>query len=178
MKGVIVFRNLLSSILGDPISTLRRTDRVYASHTTGKDSVNCGSQYSPCKTLVYSLGRLQNGGSLFLNGTDSQKHPYTCSTANATTLYISLTISSWYTQAHVSCEISFNSTSSPRLTGSTSPVTELKVILKNLSFIGGAVSCYRLCSVYACGCSFSNCSTALRLNGSVLRNLNRTLESS
>lgn len=163
---------------------LNRTSSVYVSHATGTDKTNCGSHDSPCKTLVYSLGHLLNGGSLFLDGTDTQKHPYTCGPTNKTSVDISLTISSWYAQAHISCEISFHYIP-PGQTGPTlfpgplftsfhQIVTGLRVTLKNLFLIRAVVSCYGVCFVDVSDSIFSNCNTALRLNGSHLRNLNVT----
>ncbi|KAL9984608.1 hypothetical protein ACROYT_G006921 [Oculina patagonica] len=104
---------------GSSIALLKQQNSVYVSHATGTDNASCGSQDAPCKTLVYSIDLLPNGGSLFLNGTDSQKNPYTCAPTNKTRVETSLTISSWYTQAHVSCEISFIWTP-PGQTGSAS----------------------------------------------------------
>lgn len=124
---------------------------------------------------MHSLLHLVSKGSLFLDGTDSSKHPYTCSSFKPN-LTISLTISSWYAQgpqAYVSCEISFRWPSpeqndptpfpGPLFTSFNPDVTELRVTLKNVSFVKGGVRCFGYCSVEVSDSTFSDCHTALRL---------------
>ena len=129
---------------------------------------------------MHSLLRVVNGGSLFLDGTGSSKHPYTCNSSKPI-LKISLTISSWSAkgpQALVSCEISFHWPSpepddptpfpgSP-FTSVNSDETELRVTLKNLSFVKlgrdrCGVRCLGFCVVEVSDSTFSHCDTALFL---------------
>ena len=166
-----------------------RRSSVYVSQADGTDGAYCGSQDAPCKTLVYSLLHIVvNNGSLFLDGTGSSKHPYTCNSSKPI-LKISLTISSWYAkgrQANVSCDISFHGPSPDQndptpfpgspLASFNSDVAELRVALKNLSFVKlgrdrCGVRCFGFCSVEVSDTIFSDCDTALglQLNRSVFR---------
>ncbi|KAJ7391611.1 hypothetical protein OS493_017308 [Desmophyllum pertusum] len=184
---------------GSPLAIVR-SSIIYVSHTTGADDYTCGAKDSPCKTLKFSVDRLVPGGTLFLNGTDSKKHPYTCGPTNTTSVDMSLIIYNWYTQAYVACEIWFRrnppgqtgaapfpgSFSAPPLGNEVEPDPQLIVTLENLSFIQargvrcygvcyieafhlsfirGGLSCDGVCSVYVSDSNFSNCNTALRLNG-------------
>ena len=115
-----------------------------------------------------------------MDGTGSNKHPYTCNSTKPK-LKISLTISSWLAkgpQALVSCEISFRWPSpepddptpfpgSP-FTSVNSDETELRVTLKNLSFVKigrdrCGVQCLGFCFVEVLNSTFSHCDTALSL---------------
>lgn len=131
---------------------------------------------------MHSLLHVVNGGSLLLDGTGSSKHPYTCNSSKPT-IYISLTISSWFAkgpQALVSCEIYWRSSErndptpvpgSP-FTSVNSDATELRVTLKNLSFVKlrgrdrCGVRCSGFCSVEVSDSNFSHCDTALFLQSS------------
>ena len=113
-----------------------------------------------------------------MDGTGSSKHPYTCN-STAPVLKISLTISTWSAkgpQANVSCDISFQwpsqdaSTPFPgsHFTSFNSDVADLRVTLKNLSFVkfGSdrcSVRCFGFCSVEVSDSTFSYCDTALLL---------------
>lgn len=113
-----------------------------------------------------------------MDGTGTSKHPYTCNSSTPV-LKISLTISSWLAkgpQANVSCEISFQwpSQNAPTpfpgspFSSVNSKVTELRVALKNLSFVKlgrdrCGVRCFGFCSVEVSGSTFSHCDTALFL---------------
>ena len=156
-----------------------RRNTVYVSQANGTDGANCGSQDAPCKTLVHSLSHLVDKGSLFLDGTGSKKHPYTCNSSKPILIKMtSLTISNWYAKgpkANVSCEISFQWPSPDQTDSTPSDVTELRVALKNLSFVKlgrdkCGVRCIGSCSVEVSDSIFSDCETALglRLNRSSL----------
>ena len=159
------------------LSTTERTSSsIYVSQANGTDSATCGSQDAPCKTLVHSLLHVVNGGSLFLDGTGSSKHPYTCN-SSMPVLDISLTISSWFArgpQAFISCEISFHWRSPEQnhptpfpgspFTSVNSDATELRVTLKNLSFVDRCgVRCFGFCFVEVSDSNFSFCDRALFL---------------
>ncbi|XP_022799598.1 uncharacterized protein LOC111337534 [Stylophora pistillata] len=138
------------------VSSVATDSPIYVSLTTGKDSRRCGQLKVPCKTLEHSLERVTDGGSLFLDGTDSRDNPYKCGPGTRTIIGKNLRISSWFARAHISCEIRFKLTlpgrTGMRATSSSrsypSPFTNdgletksgLTVTIRDLSFVQSGVT--------------------------------------
>lgn len=151
-----------------------------------------------------------DGGLPLLNGTDSREHPYTCGLREKSiTVYKSLTISNWFARVYISCAIVFTRIppgrtgitptpgvySTPTSDEGVETGSQLRITLKNVSFVRHGVTCYGgfcyfevvnssfvqggltcngSCSVNISNSNFSNCRTALDLKESNVVNLEVT----
>ncbi|KAJ7391335.1 hypothetical protein OS493_019469 [Desmophyllum pertusum] len=78
---------------------------VYVSRF-GNDSNSCGSPSKPCKSIAQAVRQVDWGGSIYLNGTGTEHHPYDCSLPDYHPgIYVnkSLSMKSNYSISHVSC---------------------------------------------------------------------------
>ena len=100
-------------LLSSEAIALSREYDVYVSRYIGKDSSNCGSKATPCRTLARGVEIAVWNGRIFLDGTLSEWDPYTCERnssnnsgirdGNRTTVKVSLKIVAFRYPPRVSC---------------------------------------------------------------------------
>ncbi|XP_032221950.2 uncharacterized protein LOC116604125 [Nematostella vectensis] len=77
---------------------------VYVSRAHGHDTDSCGDNPSmPCKSLTRGFRRLPPGGTLALDGTDTEKDPYDCGSKKSLYINIGFTMVSSKSKACISC---------------------------------------------------------------------------
>lgn len=75
----------------------------------GHDSDTCGSISKPCMSIAHAVRQVESGGSIYLNGAETEHSPYDCSTSETPdyhpAIYVakSLSLKSYYTVPYVSC---------------------------------------------------------------------------
>ena len=100
-------------LLSSEAIALSREYDVYVSRYIGKDSSNCGSKATPCRTLARGVEITVWNGRIFLDGTLSEWNPYTCERnssntsgirdGNLTTVKVSLEIVAFRSPPRVNC---------------------------------------------------------------------------
>ena len=79
----------------------------YVSRFSGKDSTTCGTPLLPCRTINYGLHEVFDGLLVYLDGTGTEKDPYTCQSLNNSHSGIYLTKSVSFvgvkSRAYISC---------------------------------------------------------------------------
>ena len=80
---------------------------IYVSRFNGHDTKTCGKVSLPCRTISYGIQQLSTGLYIYLDGTDTSKHPYTCEALDPEHpgIYLNKNVSfvNIKSRAHISC---------------------------------------------------------------------------
>ena len=80
---------------------------IYVSRVNGYDTKACGKVSAPCRTISYGIQKLSTGRYIYLDGTSTLKHPYTCQILYPVVpgIYLNKSISfvSIKSRAYISC---------------------------------------------------------------------------
>ena len=135
-------------------------DRIFVSHQSGQDTLQCGSWTEPCQTLPQALLLVRDGGKICLDGRNSERDPYSCFFRGNVSREFgkSVAIFGLFSKAHITCDPQYGNLNFRY------PENRLfKLTLSNLVFhsYGVFLTYVSYFNVSISSCRFINSSTAV-----------------